>query len=38
MEGNLCEYYGAQLNQMEKLITVHRHCKAEHFIMKERPG
>lgn len=34
MEGDLCEYCNTQLEQTEKLITVYRHCKEQHFIFE----
>ena len=38
MEGDLCEYCNAQPGQTEKLITVYRHRKEQHFIFEQVPA
>jgi len=38
MEGDFCEYCDAQLEQMEKPITVYRHRKGQHFIFEQVPA
>ena len=38
MEQDFCEYCGAQLGQVEKLVTVYRHRQDQHFIFQEVPA
>ena len=38
MEGDFCEYCNAELGQTEKLTTVYRHRKGQHFIFERVPA
>jgi YgiT-type zinc finger domain-containing protein len=38
MEQDFCEYCGAELNQVEKQVTVYRHRQGQHFIFQQVPA
>jgi len=38
MERDFCEYCGAQLVETEKLVTVYRHRRNEHYIFQAVPA
>lgn len=38
MKTDFCEYCGAPLNGSEKLVTVYRHSRGQHFIFQGVPA
>lgn len=38
MERDICEYCETKLNQVEKLVTVYRHRRGQHFIFQQVPA
>ncbi len=38
MSKDFCEYCGAPLNGSEKLVTVYRHSRGQHFIFQGVPA
>jgi YgiT-type zinc finger domain-containing protein len=35
---DFCEFCNAPLESAEKLVTVYRHCKGQHFIFEDVPA